>query len=136
MNGKINIMIQDYNNSKDGSLLVKQDGSWKPTTFDILAASIVSRIVELEKLPSKIDTLAKNVNHYALYSKKNFLLVYVLYKINVLSGTIENDSLVDELFNKVINDETSVKDALEKNEYMKNIYEKTFINVNDKLMEI
>lgn len=133
----IQIMLEDYTNAPEGSLLIKKGDKFVPISYDELSRKERKKIKELEEISSKIDQVNENIGHFKLYSKRNFLIVFNAFKIKVLGGELdESNPEIINLDVAVLEGKISVKDAVEKNDYIKYLFNELFINSGDKIKEI
>lgn len=136
-NGTIKILLNDYEKAPEGSLLIKKGEHFVPISFDELIKEEKSKIKELEKIPEKLKGVERNINHFQTYAKNHFLLVFNSFKIKILGGEIDvRERELLELDDAVLNDKISVKDAIEKHPYLKELFTKLYINKEDTLKEI
>lgn len=127
--GKINIELDDYLNAKDGSLLIKKNGKWVTTNFNELNRANKNELDKVDDLSRKFDALARNNKHFVVYAKSHFLVVFNYFKSKILSGDIDVfDEEILKLDEAVLNDEISVKDAIEKHDFLKNAFTKLYLN--------
>lgn len=137
-NNVINVILKDYKNAPNGSLLIKKDDKWVAISFEDLSKEIKNKLNELEEIKNSITMISKNITHFKTYAKSHFLVVFNNFKVKVLSGLIDiADEEMLNLDDKVINDEISVEDAIEMHPYIKSLFEKLYLNNNcDKLSEV
>ena len=134
----VNVIINDYKNAPDGSLLIKRNNKWVAISYDELNKENVNKLKEIDTINNSIRLLAKNITHFKTYAKSHFLVVFNNFKIKVLSGLIDvtDDNLLN-LDDKVLNNEISVENAIEMHPYLKSVFEELYINNNnDKLSEV
>lgn len=126
---QVNIELGDYLNAKEGSLLIKKGGKWVTTSFEELNKANAAKFKDLEELKCNYLGLKENARHFVVYAKSHFLVVFNYFKIKILSGEIDcNDEEVLKLDEAVLNDEISVEEALTKNEFLSEIYEKLYLD--------
>lgn len=125
----INVMINDYANAKDGSLLIKKNGVWRTTTFEELNKENANQLKEIGTIKGEINNIKEYTRHFKIYSISHFLVIFNNFKLKVLNGEIDvKDDEILTLDNKVIQKEISVEDALNENEYLKTTFESVFNN--------
>ena len=125
----VNIELNDFINAKDGSLLIKRNGKWEATTFEELNKVNDPKFKELEELKSNYLGLKANAKHFVVYAKSHFLVVFNYFKVKILSGELDVfDEEILKLDEAVLNNEISVKDAIEKHEFLKEVYTKLYLN--------
>lgn len=125
----INVMINDYANAKDGSLLIKKNGVWRTTTFEELNKENANQLKEIGTIKGEINNIKEYTRHFKIYSISHFLVIFNNFKLKVLNGEIDvEDDTILTLDNKVIQKEISVEDALKENEYLKTTFESVFNN--------
>lgn len=133
----IQILLNDYVNAPDGSLLIKKGNRWVPISFDELNKREIKKLKELENLPEQIQGVARNINHFSVYAKSNFIVVFNSFKIKVLGGELDiNDNKLLDLDKAVLKGEISVKDAIERHPYINSLFNELYIKKEDKLKEI
>ena len=126
--GQVNIELNDYVNAKDGSLLIKKNGKWQTTNFDELNKENESRIDHFDKALVEFEAFKKNAKHFVVYSKSHFLVVFNYFKIKIISGELDVvDEEILKLDEAVLNEEISVEEAIEKHEFLKEVYTKLYL---------
>ena len=131
----INIRLKDYLNSKDGSLLIKRNGKWEITDFNELSKELDERLKKAEMLSTDFNALKKNTKHFKVYSKSHFFVVFNSFMLKVIGGEIDAKEDVLTLDTKVLNDEITIQEAIEKHPYLKNLYTKLYIKNEKELIE-
>jgi len=131
---EINIELKEYVNAKDGSLLIRKNGKWVLTNFEELNKENQKKLSEIDNLKIELKAVEDNAKHYVVYAKSHFLVVFNYYKIKILAGEIDYDEELVGLDEKVISDEISVEEAVNKNDFIKSVYEKLYLN-NKELKE-
>lgn len=124
---ELNIELGEFKNAKDGSLLVKRKGKWVATTKEEL---LKAENKELEKIKEELLILKGDQKHYKVYAKSHFMNVYSIFLAKVIAGTIECpvDEELLKLDEKVLSNELSVEEAIEKHEYLKNTFSALYLN--------
>lgn len=122
----VEIEINEFKNAKVGSLLIKTKDKWKPISKEEL---LRAEKEELEKIKSEMLTLKGNQKHYKVYAKSHFMNVYAVFLAKVIAGTIEcpEDEELLKLDEKVLNNELSVEEAIEKHEYLKKAFAELYL---------
>lgn len=128
----IEIELKEYANAKDGSLLIKKGGKWVLTTFEELnkVNSELRKVVDSVK--TDMDSMKRYSKHFVDYAKSHFLVVFNYFKIKILAGEIDvTDEEILKLDEDVLSDKLSVEEALEKHEFLKDVFAKLYLNKND-----
>lgn len=123
---EVNIELGEFKNAKDGSMLIKRKGKWVATSKEEL---LKEQCAELEKIKSEMLTLKGNQKHYKVYAKSHFMNVYAVFLAKVIAGTIEcpTDEELFVLDKKVLKNELSVEEAIEKHEYLKEAFTELYL---------
>ena len=130
----ISVALIDYNNAPNGTLLVKKDDVWQPTSFKELNKENEQRLQKLEQLDYQFDMLAKSNQHFTRYAKSHFMVVFNSFMSKVLTGELSvNDTTLLNLDELVLNEQLSVKEAIEKHPYLKKTFEQVYLNEKDLL---
>lgn len=125
---KIDIELGDYVNAPDGSLLIKKNGHWIATSFAELNKVNDLKFKELEELKSNYLGLSNYSRRFVEYAKSHFLVVFNYFKIKILSGEIDcTDESILKLDEAVLKGEISVKEAIEKHEFLKEVFSKLYL---------
>lgn len=126
---QVNVELKDYVNAEDGSLLIKKNGKWVITNFDELNKENADQFKSLEKLAMDFEAFSKNAKHFVVYAKSHFLVVFNYFKIKILSGEIDvtSEELL-KLDEAVLNDKISVEEAIEKHEFLHEVFNKLYLN--------
>lgn len=133
----IQVLLNDYVNAPDGSLLIKKGNRFVPISFEELNKKNEEELKELKSVPEKIRSVSRNINHFDIYAKANFINVFNSFKIKVLGGELDvADRKLLNLDNRVIKGEISVKDAIESHPYIKELFDELYIKKEDKLEEV
>lgn len=124
---KIEVLLPDYKNAPDGSLLVKEKGVWKITSFKELNKENEEELKQLPLIKQEITNVKEYQKHFKVYAKSHFLVVFNLFLSKVINGDIDcDDDEILTLDSKVIQGEISVENAIEKHEYLKTTFESVF----------
>lgn len=123
---ELNVELGEFKNAKEGSLLIKANGRWKPISKEEL---LKDETQKLEKIKSEMLTLKGNQKHYKVYAKSHFMNVYAVFLAKVIAGTIEcpTDEELFELDKKVLKNELTVEEAIEKHEYLKQAFTELYL---------
>ena len=126
---KIEVELKDYVNAKDGSLLIKRNGKWEVTTFEELNKDSKKLENKLNVLENDLESMKRYSKHFVVYAKSHFLVAFNYFKIKVLSGDLDVvDEEVLRLDEAVLNNEISVEDALDKNDFLKHVYNQLYLD--------
>lgn len=121
----------EFEKAPEGSLFIKKGNKLIAVSFDALAEKLNEKCESvlnhkaLEKSNAdKIDEISTYIESLA---KSHFISVFSLFELKALKGEIdvEDENLLN-LDEKVLNDEMSVKEALDSHEYLKTTYDKLF----------
>ena len=125
----IEVDVKEYANAKDGSLLIKKNGKWTLTTFDELNKVNKELAENVDSIKNDVLSIKRYSKHFVEYAKSHFLVVFNYFKIKVLSGEIDvTDENLLKLDEDVLSDKVSVEEAIEKHPFIKETFEKVYLN--------
>ena len=131
----INITLDDYKNAKEGSLLIMKDGRWVATSFKELNRENENKLKEIDNVKIELAVVKESARHFNRYAKSHFIVVFNAFKLKVITGELEADESLLNLDEKVLNNELSVKDALEKHDYLKKLFDELYLKNQDDVCE-
>lgn len=135
--GKILIELDDYVKAPDGSLLVKKNGKWVTTTFEELSKSQSEKLKQIEDINKKLDNLSRNIQHFKIYAKSHFMVVFNAFKIAILGGALDvADKELLDLDEAVILNKISVEDAIKKHPFLEKLFNELYVNNEEVYKEV
>lgn len=128
----IQVTFDSYKQAKDGSLLIKKGDKWIPTSFEELNKENSKKLKEIDSLKIEFDVLKESAKHFKIYAKSHFMVVFIRFMQKVMVGDIDvEDEELLKLDDLVLNGEVSVEEALEKHEFLKSTFNKTYLSSED-----
>ena len=129
-----NLTIDEFKKAKDGSLFIKKNDKLVAITKDEL-------LKDLKPIKSDISDIKKQQEHlndmnkfFDLYSKPHFQVVFNSFLIAMLCGLIEvGDQEILKLDELVNEGKITVKEALERHEYLQKKFNELFVNNRSEL---
>lgn len=133
----MNISPYVFEKAEEGSLFIKKNNNLVPVSFDELSKPIKKEFAKMTELDFKVSVISKCLSNFEKLAKRHFIVVFNLFATKVYNGEleIEDDELL-KLDEKVLNNELSVEDALNKHEYLKETFDLLYGEEFDNLQKL
>ena len=135
--GKIQIELDDYVKAPNGSLLIKKNGKWVTTTFEELSKDQNEELKKIEGIDTKVKNLSRNIQHFKIYAKSHFMVVFNAFKIAILGGSIDvADKELLDLDKAVVGGKIPVEEAIKMHPFLEQLFNELYVNAEEVYKEV